>query len=77
MSLDKEILWSIGEYIHKEYPGVFLTKYEILYIGKKAGLGSPERFLKRWIRPFATEHGNNLWKVKTREEREAELGRLM
>ena len=77
MKTDREIMWEIGEYISREYPGVFLTSGEVTYIGSKAGIGYPKRFLSRWLKPFATKHGNNLWKVKTKEEREEELGRLV
>ena len=77
MKTDREIMWSIGEYLFDNYEGVFLNTGEILYIGAKAGLGRPKRFLRRWLRPFATEHGNNLWKVKTLNEKQAELGRLV
>ena len=55
---------------------MFLTEGEISYIGSKAGIGRANRFLRRWLRPFATQHGNNLWKVKTEAERKEELGRL-
>ena len=77
MKTDREIMWETGMYIAENYPGVFLTSGEVTYIGSKAGIGYPKRFLSRWLKPFATKHGNNLWKVKTKEEREEELGRLV
>ena len=68
LKTDRDIMWAIGSLLFKEYKGVFLNEGEILYLAEKHEIGRPKRFLRRWLRPFATEHGKNLWKVHTDEE---------